>query len=137
MSGRLLALCAKAQYIDRNPLGEKAAGKHLLYRATAAELDQFSFTDVSNTAALRTNQMMMEMAVHLHAQRAVMGADFAQNTAREKNMDVFVYRCQRDSRNQLLHRDEDLFRTRMAVHGLHDFIDHLTLMRHRQPLLSA
>src|SRR5580704_3792270 len=45
-------------------------------------------------------------------------------------MYVFVNRRQRDRRDLFLHPRIDLFRTRMAMHRLHDFVQHLPLMRH-------
>lgn len=67
----------------------------------------------------------------------MMRADFAEYSAGKKNMDIFVDCSQRDCRHQLLHLDEDFFRAGVAVHGLHDFVDDLTLVRHCEPLLGA
>ena len=103
----------------------------------AVEFEKLGLADVLNAAALRADHVVVRLAVHFNAQRTVMRADFAQDAAGEEQMDVLVDGGQRNRRDQFPHLDKDFFRAGMAVHGLHDLVDDLALVRDSQSLTGA
>src|SRR3984957_14946347 len=79
----------------------------------------------------------MRFIIHLHAERTVMHAHLAEDAAFNKQMYVLVDRSQRNRRYLLFYACIDLFRTRMTMHRLHHFVEHLTLVRQGNAVLLA
>jgi len=121
----LLACGTNSDDVDGEALDLEASGKALGLGVQAEML----FADVRDAFALRADEVMVLVAVHFNAQRAVVRTDFLQDAAFEEEMDVLVDRCEGDGGDALLDARVDLFRAGVAGHGLHDVIQHLALMR--------
>ena len=81
----VLSLC----FLARGTNSDDVNGIALCLEASGQALGfglqaELLFADVHNALALRADQVMMAVVIHLYAQRAVMQADFLQNTAFEK-----------------------------------------------------
>ncbi len=75
--------------------------------------------------------------VNLYAARAMVQAHLTQHTTFNEQMNVLVHRRQRDGRNLTLHCGVDLLRAWVSGHTLHHLIQHLPLMRDRDPVVGA
>ena len=130
-------LCLTGLTASQNVYGvafnKKSAGQVALLGRQA----QVNLVDVGDGFAHGADQMMVRLLIPLHAQRSVMLTDLAQNPALYKQMNVFINGCKGDGRNAFANPMIDILWTGMARHLLHDLIENLTLVRHRQPMPSA
>src|SRR5258707_7048859 len=67
----------------------------------------------------------------------MMHAHLAEDAAFNKQVNVLIDRRQRDRWDSFLYARIDLFRTRMAMHRLHHFVEHLPLVSHRDAVFLA
>jgi len=83
------------------------------------------------------DHVVVDVAVELDAQRAVVHGDFFEDAALDEEVDVFVDRGEGDCRDELLDAGVDFFRAGVAGHGLHDLVEHLALMGRGEAVVGA
>ena len=104
--------------VDRVAFHLKAPGQ----LSPRGEDSEILLIDVRDGLAMRAHHVMVNVVVELHAEGAVVHADFPQHACFNEKMDVFVNRRQGDCRYALFDPRVNLFRARMARHRLHDLI---------------
>src|SRR5215469_8933685 len=82
----LLAIYAKTHNVHRIPLRKKASAQLPRFGCES----QFRGIDVSYGLARGTHKVMMRLGIRLHSYRSVVQADFAEDAALNKQMDIFV-----------------------------------------------
>jgi hypothetical protein len=100
------------------------------------EIDEFSF-DVLHRFAAGANQVVMRFEVAVHAQRGRMRSDLSQQATLDEQPKIVVDRSQRNGWNAPPHRAVNVFRGIVSVSSDDRLVDHLTLVRDRQPVLRG
>ena len=93
--------------------------------------------EIENRFAFRAHEVMMWFGHGINAERTVMQADFAQNSAFDECVQGLVDSRQGDAGYLLAHDCVDLFRARMTGSRYQRFVDDATLVRHGETLLAA
>jgi hypothetical protein len=134
----LAAFCFLARGTDSDDIDSvafhlKAPGQPLQCREDANIL----FFDVGDGLAMRADHVVMEVAVQLYSEGAVVHADFFQHASFDEEMNVFVNRREGDCGYTLLNPRVDLFRTGVARHCLHDLVENLALVGRCEPVIRT
>ena len=104
------------------------------YQCTYIEL---AMREVGDGMALKADEVMMPFRVRLNANRAVVRADFADDSSFHEGVQSLVNRRQRNGRQLRADTVENLLGTGVIRH-LHQLpIDNQPLMRHGQVFLPA
>jgi len=86
---------------------------------------------------MRADHVVVEVAVELNSQRAVVHADFFQHASFNKEVNVFVNGRQGDCGYTFFNPRIDLFRAGVARHRLHDLVEDLTLVGNGEPVIRT
>lgn len=92
---------------------------------------------VYNRFATCTDEVVMRMELGIYAQRAVMQAQLANETALNERMERFVHRRKGDTGNLFANTIENFFRAGMARERHQRLINDGTLMRDSQPMTAT
>jgi hypothetical protein len=134
----LAAICFLARGTHSDDIDGVAL--HLKTARQALQLRQYAevlLFNIGDGLTVRADHVVMEVAVHLDAQRAVVEADFLEYTALDEEMNVFVDGCEGDCGYTLLDSRVDLFWAGVARHGLHDLVKNLALMGRGEPMIRT
>src|SRR5689334_2856445 len=119
--------------IDGEPFYFEAPGKLVFqpYRL------KFCFVQVGNRFAPDTHQVMMRPQVRFDPQRTMVKTDFLEDSAVQKNTDIFVDRGQGNGRDLLLHLFVNCLRAGMSGQRHNRLVDDLSLMGGGQTMPAA
>ena len=124
---------ADSDDVDGVALGLEASGQAL----EGGEGAEVFFFNIGDGLAVGADHVVVDVAVELDAQRAVVHADFFEDAALDEEMDVFVDRGEGDCRDAFFDSGVDFFGAGVAGHGLHDLVEHLALVGRGKAVLGA
>jgi len=134
----LAAFCFLARGTDSDDVDSvafhlKAPGQPSQCREDAEIL----FFDVRDGLAMRADHVVVDVAVQLDSEGAVVYADFFQHPSFDEEMNVFVNCREGDCGYTLLDPRIDLFRAGVARHRLHDLVKNLALVGCGEPVIRT